>query len=55
MEHLSLPPLHYEHVARHARSIPGMPVILRACSWFADRKYHMQFWKGWSQETNDRK
>ena len=46
MEYLHRMPLRYEHIARHARSIPGMPVISHARSWFADCKCHMQFKRG---------
>jgi len=46
MEYLPHVPLHYQHVARHARSILGMPVILCVHSGFADRKYHVRFQRG---------
>ena len=45
MEYLPCMPLHSEHVAGHARSIPRMPVFSRACSWVADRKYTCDFKK----------
>ena len=49
------PLLRYEHIPRHARSIPRMFVFLHACNWVTDSKYRVQTWKGWSQETDNRK
>ena len=55
MEHSPCVPLCYEQVARHARSISGTHIFSCVLSWFADCKHHVQFWKGWSQETDSRK